>query len=66
MLAKNEPGDFDRFSNFRRRLVAVPHSEIKARLDAEKMRRSGSLNPPLPAVLPRNPSKDQKFSRPLV
>jgi hypothetical protein len=34
--AKNEPGDFERFTNFMRRLVAVPHSEIKAKLDAEK------------------------------
>lgn len=33
---KNEPGDFDRFTDFMRRLVAVPHSEIKAQLDAEK------------------------------
>jgi hypothetical protein len=35
--AKNEPGDFDRFTDFMRRLVAVPHSEIKAKLDAEKL-----------------------------
>jgi len=29
-------GEFDRFSGFMKRLVAVPHSEIKAKLDAEK------------------------------
>jgi hypothetical protein len=34
--AKNEQGDFENFTNFMRRLVAVPHSEIKAKLDAEK------------------------------
>jgi hypothetical protein len=34
--AKNESGEFDRFQNFMRQLVAVPHSEIKAKLDAEK------------------------------
>lgn len=34
--AKNENGDFDKFTSFVRRLVAVPHSEIKAKLDAEK------------------------------
>lgn len=34
--AKNETGEFDRFTDFLRRLVAVPHSEIKAQLDAEK------------------------------
>lgn len=34
--AKNETGEFDRFKNFLGRLVAVPHSEIKAQLDREK------------------------------
>jgi hypothetical protein len=29
-------GDFGKFSNFVRRLMAVPYSEIKAELDAEK------------------------------
>jgi hypothetical protein len=35
--AKNPTGDFDKFTSFVRRLVAVPHSEIKAKLDAEKI-----------------------------
>ena len=34
--AKNETGDDDKFTNFMRRLVAVPHSEIKARIEARK------------------------------
>jgi hypothetical protein len=34
--AKNVTGDFGKFTNFMRRLVQVPHSEIKAKLDAEK------------------------------
>ena len=34
--AKNETGEFDRFTEFTRRLVSVPHAEIKAALDAEK------------------------------
>jgi hypothetical protein len=34
--AKNVTGDFDTFKDFARRLFAVPHSEIKAVLDAEK------------------------------
>jgi hypothetical protein len=34
--AKNQTGDFDKFKDFMTRLVAVPHSEIKAKLDAEK------------------------------
>ena len=28
--------EFDKFDNFMRRLIAVPHSEIKAKLEAEK------------------------------
>lgn len=34
--AKNVTGDSATFVNFMRRLVAVPHSEIKAKLDAER------------------------------
>jgi hypothetical protein len=34
--AKNVQGDFDKFQSFMKRLVAVPHSEIKAKRDAEK------------------------------
>jgi hypothetical protein len=34
--AKNELGEYAKFSNFMKRLVAVPHSEIKTKLDAEK------------------------------
>jgi len=34
--AKNEEGDFNRFKTFMTGLMAVPHSKIKAALDAEK------------------------------
>jgi hypothetical protein len=34
--AKNVTGDFDRFKAFARRIVRVPHSQIKAQLEAEK------------------------------
>jgi hypothetical protein len=34
--AKNETGDFAQFTDFMRRLVAVPHSQIKASIEAEK------------------------------
>jgi hypothetical protein len=34
--AKSDTEEFARFKNFMQRLVAVPHSEIKAKLDAEK------------------------------
>jgi len=35
--AKNETGDFDpAFTDFVRRILSVPHSQIKVKLDAEK------------------------------
>jgi hypothetical protein len=34
--AKNVEGDFEHFKNFARRILSVPHSKIKAQLDAEK------------------------------
>jgi hypothetical protein len=34
--ADHKPGEFSKFTDFMRRLVAVPHSEIKSQLDAEK------------------------------
>ncbi len=34
--AKNVTGDFGQFTEFMKRLVTVPHSEIKTQLDAEK------------------------------
>lgn len=34
--AKNSTEEFDRFTDFARRVVSVPYSTIKARLDAEK------------------------------
>jgi len=37
--AKNVTGDFGKFTDFMRKLVAVPHFEIKAKLDAEKERK---------------------------
>ena len=36
---KNDTGEYDRFKSFLGRLVAVPHSEIKAQLDAEKAKK---------------------------
>jgi len=34
--AKNVTGDSATFTNFMQRLMQVPHSEIKAKLDAER------------------------------
>jgi hypothetical protein len=36
MKTKPASAEFDRFADFTRRLLSVPHSEIKAKLDAEK------------------------------
>jgi hypothetical protein len=39
MKSKLDPkttGDFGKFTDFMKRLVAVPHAEIKTKLDAEK------------------------------
>ena len=35
-LDPQTPGDFGKFTEFMKRLVSVPHSEVKAKLDAEK------------------------------
>jgi hypothetical protein len=35
-------GDFDKFTNFVRRLMAVPHSEVKAAMEADKTKRRGA------------------------
>jgi hypothetical protein len=34
--AKDVTGDFEKFKDFARQILSVPHSEIKAQLDAEK------------------------------
>ena len=34
--AKDVTGDFNAYKDFMRKLLSVPHSEIKAKLDAEK------------------------------
>jgi len=33
---ENDTGAFDRFTDFARQVMRVPHSQIKAQLDAEK------------------------------
>jgi hypothetical protein len=42
--AKNTEGNFDSFTGFMKRLVAVPHAEIKAKLDAEKKAKKRTSN----------------------
>lgn len=40
-LMKRNPGtsEYDKFSQLLKRVVSVPHSEIKAKLDAEKQQK---------------------------
>jgi hypothetical protein len=42
---KNMLGAFDAFTNVMRRLVSVPHSEIKSKLDAEKAAKKRRVKP---------------------
>jgi hypothetical protein len=44
LSAKNETVDFAQFTDFMRRVVTVPHSKIKARLDAEKQAKRKSTD----------------------
>jgi hypothetical protein len=44
--AKNEAGDFAEFTNFVRRIVAVPHSKVQQRLKAEKRTKSRASRAP--------------------
>jgi hypothetical protein len=37
--AKNETGEYDRFENALKKVLSVPHSEIKSKIDAEKQAR---------------------------
>ena len=38
--AKNDPGDFERFQDFARKIMSVPRSAIQPTLDAEKEKRT--------------------------
>lgn len=42
--AKIVSGNSDTFTNFMRRLVSVPHAEIKSKLDAEKKAKRASTS----------------------
>jgi hypothetical protein len=42
---KSYEGDFEKFKEFGRRIFAVPHSEIKAKIDAEKRERQQRRKP---------------------
>ena len=42
--AKNTEGDFDRFKQFARRIMAVPRSAIQPTLDAEKEKRTSKAS----------------------
>jgi hypothetical protein len=40
LSAKNEQGEYAKFTNLLDRLLSVPHDKIKAELDAEKRNRT--------------------------
>jgi hypothetical protein len=42
--AKDAQSDFAQFKGFMRRLMSVPHSEIKAKLEAEKKLKKASVS----------------------
>lgn len=44
--ACKEPAEFDKFTNLLDRLLSVPHSEIKAKLDAEKKEKKRAAKRP--------------------
>lgn len=52
--AKNVRGDSDNFTSFVRRIVSVPHAEIKEKLDAEReTKRTSKSVFRVPAVSPK-------------
>lgn len=57
-LDPKAPANADRFATFMRKLMQVPHSEIKAKLDAEKAakRTSKVSASPVSAALPKRAS----------
>jgi hypothetical protein len=44
--AKNEPGEYANFENALRKVLSVPHSEIKAKIDSEKQARKQQKKQP--------------------
>ncbi len=54
--AKNEPGDFERFTGFMKRLVAVPHAEIKERIKETKRTRTLKTSSRVAASSPKRAS----------
>jgi hypothetical protein len=40
--AKNDAGEYATFENALKKVLSVPHSQIKSKLDAEKRRRTKS------------------------
>jgi hypothetical protein len=54
--AKNVTGDSDSFTSFMRKLVSVPHSEIRAKLDAEKASKRASKSASRVPAVPTKPA----------
>jgi len=43
--SSDQPGEYDRFETALKKVLSVPHSEIKAKLDAEKQARKQQKKP---------------------
>jgi len=54
--AKDVTGDFNVYKDFMRRLLSVPHSEIKAKLDAEREAKRTSKAASRASVVPTKPT----------
>ena len=54
--AKNVTGNSENFTSFMRRLMKIPHSEIKAKLDAEKEAKRTSESASRASVVPTKPA----------
>jgi hypothetical protein len=54
--AKNVIGNSENFTSFMRRLVSVPHAEIKAKLDAEKEAKRTPRSASRASVAPTKPA----------
>jgi hypothetical protein len=54
--AKSSSDEFEQFSNFARQILSVPHSEIKAQIDAEKAAKRTAKASSRVSGEPSNPS----------
>lgn len=59
---KSQTSDFDRFTNFIRLLIAVPHLEIKAQLEAERTSKPSASRASAPPAQTGKLERSARFS----